>query len=249
MIEVVEPNAPKAPKVPNVAPAWAATLAAASCWTPDRVDTIVVVPHPDDESVMFGGLVAHLVSRGAHLRFVAVTDGGAAYPDLVSSAGMQHRRRREQREALEALGVGGAQVTRLGIPDGEVAAHETLVRDAIIRALDERPAGLIVAPWEFDHHTDHEACGRAALAAWRRTTGEVELASGLFWSLLRERPPAGISLRAVALAVSQRTAKARAIACHRSQVTTAVADRPVLSAPELAVTRWPLEHYVVRDVR
>ena len=248
MIDVV-PNVPNVPNVPSVAPAWAATLAAASRWTPDHVDAIVVVPHPDDESVMFGGLMNHLIGRGAHLRFIAVTDGGAAYPDLVSTVGMQRVRRHEQRDALEALGVGGAQVTRLGIPDGEVAAHEALVRDAIIRALDERPAGLIVAPWEFDHHTDHEACGRAALAAWRRTTGEVELASGLFWSLLRERPPTAISVRAVPLAVSQRTAKARAIACHRSQVTTAVADRPVLSAPELAVTRWPLEHYVVRDER
>lgn len=234
---------------PPVAPDWVDVLADATRWAPHLdVSTIVVVPHPDDEAVMFGGLLARLAHGGADVRLIAVTDGGAAYPDLVPCHVLEQLRRDEQRDALDAIGIRRDAVTRLGVPDGEVSVHERLVTDAILQADDERRIGMIVAPWEFDHHTDHEACGRAALVAARHIEGRPVLASGLFWSMLRDRPRVGIGLRAVSLDASERSAKAHAIGCHRSQVAKIVTRRPVLTSAELAVARWPREHYVVRDV-
>lgn len=233
---------------PPVAPSWGDVLAAASRWTPPDVATVVVVPHPDDEAVMFGGLLAHLARRGVDVQLIAVTDGGAAYPDLVPCHALEQLRRDEQRDAMDAIGIRRGAVSRLGIPDGEVAGHPNLVTDAIVRAIQEHRIGLIVSPWEFDHHTDHEACGRAALAAAEQVDGPITVAGGLFWSLLREHPRPGTSLAALHLGASERSAKAHAIRCHRTQIDPVVVERPVLTGVELAVARWSREHYVVRRV-
>ncbi|MEZ5258238.1 MAG: PIG-L deacetylase family protein [Ilumatobacteraceae bacterium] len=192
-----------------------------------------MVPHPDDEAVMFGGLLARLARRGTDVRVLAVTDGGAAYPDTVPRETLERTRRREQSAAMSALGLPPDSATRLGLPDGEVAHHEQQVIEAVLDLLGPRRVGSVVAPWEFDHHTDHEACGRAALFAAKRASVPCSVAGGLFWSLLRSRPPSGIRLSSIDLTEAERTAKALAIGCHRSQVGSTVTDRPVLTGREL----------------
>ena len=58
---------------------WARTLEQASAWIPNPVPTVVVAPHPDDETLAAGGLIAALTSRGIPVTVVAVTDGEHAY--------------------------------------------------------------------------------------------------------------------------------------------------------------------------
>jgi LmbE family N-acetylglucosaminyl deacetylase len=233
---------------PPVPAAWCGPLAEADRWAPPDVTTVVVVPHPDDEAVMFGGLLAHLAGRGTDVEVVAVTDGGAAYPEHVPCHALEQTRREEQRDAMDALGLRRAAVTRLGIPDGDVAAYEGEITDAISQIVRDRQVGMIVTPWEFDHHTDHEACGRAAVGAARKAEAPITIAAGVFWALLREAPPAGTRMAALHLTVSERLAKAHAIRCHRSQVDPGLAVPPVLTAVELAVARWSREHYLVHRV-
>src|SRR5690606_7604355 len=71
-------------------------------------------------------------------------------------------RPREVAQALNVLGV-RAQVQRLGIPDGGVEARSAALK-ATLRTLLQ-PGDLVLAPWEQDGHPDHDAVGRAALAA------------------------------------------------------------------------------------
>src|SRR5690606_30041337 len=84
--------------------------------------TVVVVPHPDDEALAAGGLIAHQRARGREVVVGAVTDGDAAYPDWEGTH-LARVRRREQLEALHRLGVGRHAVHRLGIPDGATIRH------------------------------------------------------------------------------------------------------------------------------
>ncbi|MGH3200755.1 MAG: PIG-L deacetylase family protein [Streptosporangiaceae bacterium] len=135
-------------------------LADPSAWP----SVVVVAAHPDDEVLGAGGTMAALVAAGARLRLVAVTDGEGSHPGsdpgVIGSV-----RTAESAAALDLLGVRGAEVIRLRLPDTAVAAHE----DELAGRLRELCAGFEVclAPWEGDAHADHEAAGRAARRAAR----------------------------------------------------------------------------------
>ena len=122
----------------------------------------VVAAHPDDEVLGVGGTIAMLAAAGARLRVIAVTDGEASHPGA-DPAALGRIRAQERAAALAALGAGGSEVVRLGLPDTGLAAREAELA-AILR---EQCAGFDVCltPWDGDAHADHEAAGRAARRA------------------------------------------------------------------------------------
>ncbi len=110
---------------------------------------LVIAPHPDDETLGAGGLIAECVRRGIPATVVLVTDGGAA--------GLADRRAREFATATATL---GALTVTLGFPDGAADTH----RDEIARALSEvvgatPPTTLVASPWRGDGHRDHRVVG------------------------------------------------------------------------------------------
>jgi LmbE family N-acetylglucosaminyl deacetylase len=217
---------------------WAAVRHPAPIWDPPALATTVVVPHPDDEVLMFGGLIQLQRQRGVDVQVVAVTDGGASYPQM-APAQLESIRRREQSEALSVLGVGEGAVHRLGVPDGAVAGLETSVADAII----ELHTPIIVAPWVHDHHCDHEAAGRAALRAAAQTGAATYF--GLFWSWTHTDPERLAHERLIRLPLTPELIAGRheAIDRHRSQTTDDIAPA-MLSEQILEPLGWTDEYYV-----
>lgn len=128
---------------------------------------VVVAPHPDDETLGFGGGLALLAAQGTTVTVVAVTDGEGSHPGshALSRAGLIAARAAERGRALSCLGARGVEILRLGLPDGDVAAHEDELAERLADLCAE--ADLCVASWEGDLHPDHEATGRAARAAVR----------------------------------------------------------------------------------
>src|SRR6185369_1294385 len=142
-------------------------------WSPPAGggNVVVVSPHPDDETLGVGGLLAALLARRWSVCVVAVTDGEAAYgrQGPLTAQRLAERRRGEQEEALQRLGGGrGARrisVVRLGMPDGGVEA----LREDLSAALAGRLVGAdwCLAPLAWDGHPDHQASGAAARDACR----------------------------------------------------------------------------------
>ena len=124
---------------------------------------VIVAAHPDDEVLGVGGLLSMLAAARARLRLVAVTDGERSHRGHGSPGALARRRTAETGAALRALGAQGAEVIRLGLPDGGLAERE----DELTAALAPLAAGfdLCLAPWDRDLHPDHEAAGRAARKA------------------------------------------------------------------------------------
>lgn len=162
--------------VAHRAAGWDRVAARARPWRPPHVRTVVVAPHPDDEVLGCGGLVAAQRRNDVEVVVVAVTDGEAAYPGRREE--LAEVRREEQARALEVLGVDPAATVRLGLADGDVPNRLDALTDVlrtIIRADD-----LVVAPWSRDHHSDHIACGSAAATA--AADAGATCVGTLFWA-------------------------------------------------------------------
>jgi LmbE family N-acetylglucosaminyl deacetylase len=139
--------------------------------------TLVIAPHPDDESIGVGGLLAHAAQRGATVRVVFLTDGdNNPWPRRLSRRRWRitdddrrewgKTRRREARHALMALGVPPHSAVFLGFPDDGLAAVEprSLIESIGNVLLHFHPT-LLVVPSVDDYHPDHRAACRATLRA------------------------------------------------------------------------------------
>ena len=55
-----------------------------SIWLEDWGATLVAAPHPDDESIGGGGLIAMLRERGVAVNVVRVSDGTISLPNSIA---------------------------------------------------------------------------------------------------------------------------------------------------------------------
>ena len=141
---------------------------------------LVVAPHPDDEVLAAGGLMARILRQPGTVHVVVATDGEAGVnrtraPDLGDA------RRGETRRALADLGLAPADVEFLGYANNSLAnawgkrwraarrgADETssgALVEALRGALRAAAPDTIVLPMSLDEHVDHYALGRFALLA------------------------------------------------------------------------------------
>ncbi len=81
--------------------------------------TLVLAPHPDDESLGCGGTLALLRRAGFTVHVVFITDGTQSHPHSPSYPAERLRdlREAEALEALRELGVSATDTTFLRLPD------------------------------------------------------------------------------------------------------------------------------------
>lgn len=86
-----------------------------------NVDVLVVVPHPDDEVLMAGGVIARAVSEGKKVAVVVMTNGDKNVLLCPHRAHDGLVRESETVDALALLGVREDQIIFLGYPDGSLS--------------------------------------------------------------------------------------------------------------------------------
>ncbi|GAB2956297.1 PIG-L family deacetylase [Hymenobacter coalescens] len=219
--------------------------------------TAILIPHPDDESLGCGGLLALLRQAGLPVAAALVTDGSMSHPNSrrFPAAARQQLREQELRAALQELGVAHDALLTLSLPDGQApsqphepgfaAAAERLAQWLLLR----RPATLLL-PWRRDPHPDHRATyalAQAALAALPQRPRQVEY---VVWAWQRAAPadlPQAHEAQGWRLDISSvLPQKQRAIQAHRSQLTALIDDDPTgfqLSPAMLAHFAQPFETY------
>lgn len=205
-------------------------LRSAPIWTPGPAGrAVVVAPHPDDEVFGVGGTLHDLGRTGWSVTLVAVTDGEGAFGTAPGRSGLARRRRQEQQRALHHLGLGSIAVHRLGLPDGELARHETAIAAGVGAVASG--ADWLLTTWRHDGHPDHEATGRAvALVAAQLG---VALAEFPVWGW-RRLPRAGRWRWPLDTVTS--AAKHAAMAAFASQLEPSPHGAPVV--PAALVERW-----------
>src|SRR4051812_36313606 len=89
---------------------WLAALDDVPVWRPPEGRMLVIAPHPDDETLGAGGLIAAHRLRGCSVQVIAVTDGEASYSDWPDLGAV---RAEEQMAALAEMGVEKESIIRL----------------------------------------------------------------------------------------------------------------------------------------
>ena len=200
---------------------------------------LLVSPHPDDETLGAGALLAAQRMRGTAVEVVAVTDGENAYVD---NADLAATRRQEQDSALVTLDIRPSAVHRFGFTDSGVEARKEELVDLLLPLIT--PVTQILAPWIGDYHPDHMACGWAARKA-AVLTG-ASLSYYFFWTWHRGTPAdlIGLDLHSFRLNASLLALKLKALACHHSQLHRAAGD-PVLADQLLAPAKRKFEVFAL----
>jgi LmbE family N-acetylglucosaminyl deacetylase len=194
---------------------------------------LVLSPHPDDESLGAGGLIALARRNAIDATLVLLTDGSKSHPN--SRAYPPERlvatRMSELRAAASILGVPPAQLFDLGLPDTALPSSGAAFADAaarIVTIVTETDARSIFVTWQYDPHCDHEAAALLAKEVCRRCPWLRLWAYPVWgWHLPGGHPvpapgPTGLRL----LVESVLAQKRAAIDAHVSQMTGMIDDDP-----------------------
>lgn len=133
---------------------------------PPRGSVLVLVPHPDDETLGCGGMLIRHGDQGDRVKVVFATDGLAG-DALGYYAGQDYLelRRAEARRAAAILGV--QELVFWGYPDGRLAQADDLSGRLSVLLEADRP-DIVYRPSTLEIHQDHWALGVATEAALQR---------------------------------------------------------------------------------
>ncbi len=193
---------------------------------------VVLAPHPDDESLGCGALLAAcFATSGAHI--VCVTDGRRSHPNSVEWPGdrLARLRERELTTAVQRLGGTAADITFLRYRD----CHAPRDRDArasavgrIVALCDRLGARGVFSASPRDPHCDHQATADIARDVVVRRPA-LRLFFYPVWSRWHD-PSFEQTINAPVPCVFEssrwRLPKLAAIAAHRSQRGLVVRDDP-----------------------
>jgi len=131
---------------------------------------VILAPHPDDETLGAGGLIATRAGEGRRVVVVVVTDGRAllrrfgidANPSEVEVAAM---RKDEPRRSVNILTHGKGEIVFMDIPNESLVAQRDVATQRMTTLLAElRPAELYVTS-PFESHAEHVATNEIARTA------------------------------------------------------------------------------------
>jgi LmbE family N-acetylglucosaminyl deacetylase len=214
---------------------------------PPGARAVIVSPHPDDEILATGGLLARLSDLGRKVLIVAVTDGTASHPDspVWTAERLASTRPQETADALQRLRMGHVQLIRLHLPDGGGEGFEAELSDQLKAHLE--PGDVVFGTWRYDGHPDHESVGRAVVAV----ASELDLPfiEVLVWtwhwaSADDTRVPWGRARRIV-LDDATHARKVHAIGAFRSQIEPDSSTGRAAVLPECVLERLTRAYEVV----
>ncbi len=147
-----------------------------------RRSTVVVAPHPDDETLGCGAAIARMHELGTPVRVIFASDGGSSpRPVGMSLDELLELRRTEARRALEVLGIDAHDTVHLGFDDGGMPGQGERLADALTDVLRLTDPEQVLVTSASDRHPDHVAVARATRAAVLRGAPGAQLFEYPIW--------------------------------------------------------------------
>lgn len=202
---------------------------------------LLVLAHPDDESMGNATLIARHVAAGSEVHLVCATRGGAGWNGLPPGrlpAELPEIRTAELESAAAVLGLAGVELW--DYPDGGVPSCDLDEITGRIREAIERLEPAVVIGWGPDggyRHPDHiaiGACTDRALVGSSRAHYHMALSRREAEAYLEAFRVAGVEPSTMALAIqdsvdavfepspAELAMVRRAVACHESQLNEVI---------------------------
>jgi len=207
---------------------------------------LVLAPHPDDETLGVGALIAQTAASACFAGLVYLTDGSGSHPAHEERAGrLIATRKREAALALRRLTNDTFRSPIfLGWKDAAPAMKGDAAFDRSCRtlaALCRRLRVDILATTTINEpHCDHVAAAELASAVQSMSRGRIAIAEYVVWG---QAPPVRTH-RALVTAPVSPGVRRRALAAHRSQLTAAFGagfrlppDKRAMAARDLLYVR------------
>ena len=165
---------------------------------------LIFAPHPDDEVLGCGGVIALKAQAGAAVKVVVMTDGRASHSSLIAADELVRIRRAEAEEAALLLGLVAADYIFLDFEDHKLVHHRDAACEQVAEIIDQFKPDEIYLPPRRDVISDHVETNRIVRRAIERISRPVVLLeypvwlwNGWPWTRGGARYASGIARRAL----------------------------------------------------
>ena len=208
---------------------------------------LIIAPHPDDEALGAGGLIAMKRAVGAPVTVAYLTCGEASHADCcdIDRRQVAEARRALSAEATKLLGVPAADLRWLGLKDGaiprrgQVGFQEAALQ--LAKLIGQLRPAEIYAPHRLDRRIDHEAACELAGHAATLAGGQTRLFYYLVWGWFRLRLSAAAALlrcRVFRLDVQTALARKRAAIDHYFSRSAPSCGKPYCGVLPEGFVQW-----------
>lgn len=147
--------------------------------------TIVLAPHPDDETFGCGGLISQKIRKGVDVYIMFLTNGEKSL-QAVAVEEISQMRRLSAVRAGKVLGVEACNIFWLSYPDGHIPRKGSKYFDNAIVKLNETVEKLsieeIYVPHYLEGWSDHLAAYEMAEDIAKRSKGNIDLYFYWVWT-------------------------------------------------------------------
>ena len=148
---------------------------------------VVIAPHPDDEVLGCGGLIAQAARKGVNVKVIVLSGGGAAHDNCcgISGEDVKRERRKLTTESLRNLGLRSDKITFLDWEDGKLPLHDHpdfgSKADELSKLLAQLKLVDVFCPHPFEGWPDHVAAQEITREAIKRSDGKTTLYYYCVW--------------------------------------------------------------------
>jgi len=146
-----------------------------------RASALVFAPHPDDEVLGCGGIIALKAQAVVRVKVIVMTDGRASHRALIAEDELVRIRRAEAEEAACRLGLTAADYVFLDFEDHRLQEHHDAASDRVFEIIDKFEPDEIYLPHRRDGLTDHSETNRIVRGAVARIGKPVTLLEYPVW--------------------------------------------------------------------
>ena len=192
-------------------------------------------PHPDDETIGCGGLIALAAASAVSVVVVVVTDGAASHPGSTTwpKERIAHRRKHEVSRAIGILGV-GVPPHFLDLPDAQTETLAAPIRqqacDRLAGVIAQHQPEVVLTTWRREPHCDHRFCYTLTRDSMQGASSSAMLVEYMVWTYLigeeNDRPRPHETSAFLLDIGNVRCRKRSALAAHRSQLGRIIRDDP-----------------------
>ena len=133
---------------------------------PLRARTLMLAPHPDDEIIGCGGLIARLVELGHTPTVIILSGGGKSHEGCctIDERALVSERRRLTLQAADIVGLPHEHIYFLDFKDGSISEDDMANMEKLRKTIDKVNPQMILVPHSGEGWSDHLATRRIGLS-------------------------------------------------------------------------------------